>query len=402
VPPPRTSTSDDAERPGRSDAGTGRIQSVDLLRGIVVVIMALDHAREFFTELTFQPEDLARSFPALFFTRWVTHFCAPAFFFLAGTGAYFYGTKARPATSLSRFLWTRGVWLIVLELTIIDFAFTFSWRFHVGIVIWTLGWSMIVLAVLVRARPAVIAAFAGVLIVCHNAFDFVRPPGDSLAAWFVGFLHAPIVRVLHDGRMVGILYPLIPWAGVMAAGFLLGRAYSMEARARRKALLCAGIALTAAFVLLRATNGYGDPQPWTQQASAVMTVCSFLNCTKYPPSLCFLLMTLGPSLIFLAVVDGRVPRAMKPIVAFGRVPLFFFVAHLYLLHILAIGVALALGQPAGWLVKGAVLIDRPAGYGHGLPFVYVVWAMVVVMLYPACRWYADLKRRSQNAWLSYL
>jgi uncharacterized membrane protein len=380
----------------------GRVESVDLLRGLVIIIMALDHTREFFTSLTFQPEDLARSFPALFFTRWITHFCAPAFFLLAGTGAFFYGRKARPATPLSRFLWTRGAWLVVLELTIIDFAFTFSWRFQLGIVIWALGWSMIVLAMLVRARPAVIAGVAGALILLHNAFDALQPAGSPFVSWLVGFLHAPIVRVLDDGRMVGILYPLIPWAGVMAAGYLLGRVFELEARARRRTLLTVGTALTVAFVLLRATNWYGDPRPWTSQSSAVMTLCSFLNCTKYPPSLCFLLMTLGPCLVFLGAIDGNVPRAARPILEFGRVPLFFFVAHLYLLHVLAVGAALAFGQPAAWLTKGAVMIDRPVGYGHGLPFVYATWAAVVLGLYPACRWYANVKRTSSNAWLSYL
>lgn len=392
-------------RTGGSVAGVAlaatRVEPVDLLRGIVIIVMALDHTREFFTSLTFQPEDLARSFPALFFTRWITHFCAPAFFLLAGTGAFFYGRKAG-LDALSRFLWTRGAWLVILELTVIDFAFTFSWRFQLGIVIWALGWSMIVLAALVRARPAVIAAFAGALIAFHNLFDSVRPAADSTAAWLVGFLHAPIVRMLPDGRMVAILYPLIPWVGVMAAGFLLGRVYDIERRSRRKVLLWTGTGLTAAFVLLRATNWYGDPSPWTHQASFAMTVCSFLNCTKYPPSLCFLLMTLGPSLVFLGLVDGKVGRGVRPILVFGRVPLFFFVAHLYLIHLLAIGVALAFRQPTAWLLEGAVMIERPAGYGHDLPFVYAVWAAVIVVLYPACRWYADLKRRSSSRWLSYL
>jgi uncharacterized membrane protein len=399
MPSPQAPADAGGERP--STPAAGRIESIDLLRGIVIVIMALDHTRELFTSLTFQPEDMARSFPALFFTRWVTHFCAPAFFFLAGTGAFFYGSR-RPAAALSRFLWTRGLWLVALELTVIDFAFTFSWRFQIGIVIWTLGWSMIVLAALVRARPAVIAAVAAALIVFHNAFDFVRPDGSSPAAWLIGFLHVPTVRMLPGGHMVGILYPLIPWVGVMAAGYLLGYVYKMEAEARRRVLVWTGLALTAAFVVLRANNWYGDPRAWTHQASAAMTLCSFLNCTKYPPSLCFLLMTLGPSLVFLGLADGPAPRMARPILAFGRVPLFFFVAHLYLLHLLAIGAALAFGQPAAWLADGAMMIDRPAGYGHGLPFVYAAWAAVVLALYPACRWYADLKRRSSNALLSYL
>lgn len=387
--------------PDPSSRGSRRIESVDLLRGLVVVVMALDHAREFFTSLTFQPEDLARSFPALFFTRWVTHFCAPAFFFLAGTGAFFYAMNRRQRVALPRFLWTRGAWLILLELTVIDFAMTFSWRFQVGIVFWTLGWSLIVLALLVRARPAVIGAFAAALILLHNSLDGIRP-GSSVISQIVGLLHAPFIRPLPGGHVVGMLYPLVPWVGVMAAGYLLGYAYRADTKTRRRWLVVAGTALTAAFVVLRATNLYGDPRPWSQQASVLMTVCSFLNCTKYPPSLCFLLMTLGPSLLFLGLVEGRTSRLARPILTFGRVPLFFFVVHLYVLHILAIAVALVFGQPAGWLTQGAMLIDRPAGYGHGLPFVYAAWAAVVLALYPACRWYADVKRRSSSVFLSYL
>jgi uncharacterized membrane protein len=398
----RTAAADAGRAPRVAGAAAGRVQSIDLLRGIVVIVMALDHTREFFTSLAFQPEDLARSFPALFFTRWITHFCAPAFFFLAGTGAFFYGERMPPGRSLSRFLWTRGAWLIALELTIIDFAFTFSWRFQLGVVIWTLGWSMIVLAALVRARPVVIGVFAAALILFHDAFDAFRPAGNSLGAWVVSFLHVPIVRVLADGRMVGILYPLVPWAGVMAAGYLLGHAYNLDARARRRLLTGAGVAITVAFVALRATNWYGDPRPWTPQPSVIMTIASFLNCTKYPASLCFLLMTLGPCLVFLGVADGREWRMPRPVLVFGRVPLFFFVAHLYLLHVLAIAAAGAFRQPVAWLTNGAVMLARPPGYGHGLPFVYVTWVTVVLALYPACRWYAGVRKRHPGGWLSYL
>jgi uncharacterized membrane protein len=382
-------------------AGPSRVEAVDLVRGLAIVIMALDHTREFFTELPFQPENLAQSFPALFFTRWVTHLCAPAFFLLAGTGAFFYGLS-RPVAQLSRFLWTRGAWLILLELTVIDYAFTFSWRFQVGIVIWTLGWSMIVLAILVRLRPIVIGTFAAMLILLHNLFDAFRPVGDSFAAVLAGFLHEPFIRVLPGGRVVGMLYPLVPWVGVMAAGLLLGRVYQLDRATRRRFLVAAGAAVTLAFVALRALNGYGDPRPWTPQPTALMTVCSFLNATKYPPSLAFLLMTLGPCLLLLGLFDGTPSRWARPLLVFGRVPLFFFIAHLYLLHVLAVGVAWAFGQPVAWLLDGAMLVDRPPGYGHGLPFVYGAWFAVILLLLPACRWYAELKRRHPGGVLSYL
>jgi uncharacterized membrane protein len=383
-------------------ARTRRIDSVDLLRGVVMLIMGLDHTREFFTYLTFQPENMERSFPALFFTRWITHFCAPVFFLLAGTGAFLSMRNGRSLSSLTHFLWTRGLWLIVLELTLGGFAFTFSWRYHLGVVIWALGWSMIVLALLLRLRPAMIAVFAGALILFHNLFDSIRPVGESASAWVIAFLHAPKLSAFPNGHVVGLLYPLVPWIAVTAAGYLLGYVYTLDAARRRRLLLGLGFVVTLAFVALRATNWYGEPRSWTHQPSAIMTVCSFLNCTKYPPSLCFLLMTLGPALIFLGLVDGRRLRLGAPIVVYGRVPLFFFILHLYLVHLLAITVAFAYRQPVDWLFHGAVMANRPPGYGHGLPFVYLIWAIAMLILYPVCRWYAALKRRSSNPLLSYL
>lgn len=367
-----------------------------------MIIMALDHTRDYFTYLTFQPEDLTRSFPALFFTRWITHFCASAFFFLAGTGAFLSTLKKNSVSSLSHFLWTRGLWLIFLELTVIDFGFTFSGRYQLGVVIWTLGWSMIVLALLIHLRPSLVAGFACGLIVFHNAFDRIRPSGVSPSAFFISFLHVPNFQVLKSGRVVGILYPLIPWVGVMAAGYLFGYVYKMDARKRRAILLFSGSLTTLVFIGLRASNWYGDPRPWSHQRSLVLTVCSFLNCTKYPPSLCFLLMTLGPCLLFLAWAEGKSLAFGRLVLTYGRVPLFFFVLHIYVIHILAVAVAWMSHQPLDWLFHGAVMTARPAGYGYSLPVVYLIWTAVVVGLYPVCRWYAEIKRCSSNPLFSYL
>jgi uncharacterized membrane protein len=379
-----------------------RLESVDLLRGIVMLVMGLDHTREFFTAFRFQPENLARSFPALFFTRWITHFCAPAFFFLAGTGAFLWMARGRSLGSLSRFLWTRGVWLIVLELTIVDFAFTFSTRYQLAVVFWTLGWSMIALAALVRAPRWVIVAISLAMVLLHNCFDGVRASGWTVNSVVLSLLHFPSLHVTASGRVIGIFYPLVPWIGVMALGYVFGHLYRMEQRRRRGLMLAIGAAITLAFVILRLTNWYGDPGPWTHQRSVVMTICSFLNCTKYPPSLCFLLMTLGPAILFLAAVDGKHLRIARPVLIYGRVPLFFFIVHLYAIHLTAIILALVYHQPTRWLFHGAVIAGAPAGYGHGLVFVYAIWGAIMVAVYPACRWYANLKRRSNNVLFSYL
>jgi uncharacterized membrane protein len=261
---------------------------------------------------------------------------------------------------------------------------------------------MIVLAVLVRLRPSIIAGFACALILFHDAFDGIRPNGFSPLSMLISFLHVPSFQVLKTGRVVGILYPLIPWVGVMAAGFVLGSVYKMEEARRRRLLLFAGSALTLAFVGLRATNWYGDPRPWSPQGSVNMTACSFLNCTKYPPSLCFLLMTLGPCLLFLGWVEGKSLPFRQFVLTFGRVPLFFFVVHIYVLHLLAIGVAWINHQSFAWLFHGGVMTARPPGYGYDLAGVYVAWALIILGLYPVCRWYAGVKRRSSNPLLSYL
>jgi uncharacterized membrane protein len=377
------------------------LESIDLVRGVVMLVMGLDHTREFFTNLRFQPEDLSRSFPALFFTRWITHFCAPAFFFLAGTGAYLSLTRGKSVANLSSFLWRRGLWLVILDLTLVDFIFTFTWHYQVGIVLWALGWSMVVLAVAVHLPVRAVAAVSISIIVLHNAFDGVDPKSLPLQIIF-DLLHRPAITTLANGTVIGALYPLVPWIAVMVLGYALGCAYTLQQSRRRKLLVTYGVATTVVFVVLRATNWYGDPRLWSHQPSALMTICSFLNCTKYPPSLCFLLMTLGPLLVLLSLSEHEIPRALKPVLIYGRVPLFFFVGHLLLLHLLAVVIAFATQQPVSWLFHGAVLTAVPPGYGHDLGFVYLVWAVAMVIMYPICVWYAGVKRRSRNPLLSYL
>jgi uncharacterized membrane protein len=386
-----------------------RIDSIDFLRGLVMVIMALDHTRAYFTSLSFNPEDLQLTWPALFFTRWITHFCAPLFFFLAGTGAFFYGTKRTPA-QLTRFLWSRGLWLIVLEFTFVGFAWTFVFPWGFFGVIWALGGSMILLSLVVRLPIKWVAVVSIAIILLHDLFDPLRPAQFGAYAWLWSVLHVKGSMQI-DGIQSFVLFPLIPWCAVMSAGYAFG---ALLTRAdRKKWMVLLGLACTAAFIVLRATNLYGNPPAlpggvtpgdFHIQPTFAKTLILFLDTEKYPPSLQFLLMTIGPSLLLLAWLDNKTISGMaKPVLVFGRVPLFFYVLHLYLIHALAVVVALIANQPYQWLLTGAFWFNAtPEGYGYNLPGVYALWALAVVILYFPCRWFMRLKQRRTDWWLSYL
>jgi uncharacterized membrane protein len=366
-----------------------------------MVLMALDHVRDYVTELRFQPEDLSRGSAALFATRWVTHFCAPAFFLLAGLGIGLSLHRGTRAAEMSSFLVVRGLWLVVLELTLTAVGWQFGFRLlpFFGIVIWALGWSMIVMAGLVHLPPKIVAVVALLVIGAHNLLDGVRP--DSFGAL------APLWHVLHvpgfaiPGKLL-IAYPLIPWVAVMMLGYALADVYGMEPARRRKFLIWSGVAATALFVLLRAVNGYGNPASWLAQRTAALSVASFLNVLKYPPSLQFLLMTLGPTFVALALAErwrGRVPEWLA---VYGRVPLFFYVLHIYLAHAMAVVIAFWQG---GELRRIPVVTDPgsiPPWYGVSLPGVYLAWILVVVLMYFPCRWFARLKAERTDRWLRYL
>jgi uncharacterized membrane protein len=388
--------SEPASGPLAATPGRGRIDAIDFLRGLVMVIMALDHVRDFYTDVRFDPLDLSRTDTALFFTRWITHLCAPTFVFLAGTSAYFVSRRTSPA-GLASFLLTRGAWLIVLELTVVNFAWTTGAYLEGSAiylqVIWAIGWSMVILAALVRLPWQAIGALGLLLIAGHNAFDGIAP--EQLGAW------APLWTVLHvQGPLAGrfeVFYPLVPWIGVMMAGFAFGALYLDPAgRQRRVALL--GLAALVVFLALRLPNLYGDPQPWSAQATPWLTVLSVLDVEKYPPSLLFLCVTLGLGLLALAAAENWRGKLFAALVTIGRVPLFFYVAHLYLAHVSAGLVALALGHGSSVLLAYP---EDPA-WGFGLPGVYLAWAAVVIALYPACRWFAGVKARRRDWWLSYL
>ncbi len=379
-----------------------RLESVDVVRGVIMVIMALDHTRDFFGQPG-SPTNLATASVALFFTRWITHFCAPVFFLLTGTGA-FLSLRKRTRPELSRFLFTRGLWLIFVELVLFRcLAVQFNFDYHITIinVLWALGWAMIVLSALVYLPASVVTAFGVVMIATHNLFD---PIDSTNPLWFI--LHSPNVIVSTPGHTVLVAYPLVPWVGVTAAGYGLGQIYAWTPARRQAFLLRLGIGLTIAFVVLRAINTYGDPSPWTTQRSAVFTALSFLNTTKYPPSLLFLLMTLGPALVFLWAVDAHTPRLLCPALIIGKVPMFYFLLHFAFIHLLAVVICYARYGHIHWMFESPDIanfpITQPPGWGLTLPFVYLIWAFVVSAMYPLCRWYAALKQRGNNPLLSYL
>jgi uncharacterized membrane protein len=379
-----------------------------MLRGGVVVLMALDHTRDFFSNAVFNPLDLARTWPALFFTRWVTHICAPVFVLLAGMGAFLYQAQGRTKGEMARFLLGRGCLLIALEFTLVHFGwfFSFEYEFLLAQVIWAIGWSMIALAGLVFLPVWAVGLFGTVMIAGHNLFDGAAFGGASALGrlWIV--LHEGGSIGLGPGRELFVLYPLAPWIGVMAAGYALGPLLLRPTGERRRTLLWLGLAMALAFVALRWSNLYGDPRPWAAQPDTLRTLMAFVNAEKYPPSLLFLLMTLGPALMLLAACDrlAETGRPVRPLLVFGRTPLFFYVAHLALIHLAAAAFSLArYGRAAGlfgtgWMFRSGL----PGGYGYDLPVVYLVWVGVVVVLYPACRWFGEVKRQRSVWWLKYL
>lgn len=398
-----------------------RINSVDFLRGLVMVIMLLDHTREYVhaDALQFSPTDLSKTNVLLFFTRWITHLCAPTFVLLAGTSAYLQKMRGKSRGELSKFLLTRGLWLIFLEFTVVRFSLFFNFDysfFGLAEVIWIFGVSMIVLAALVYFPTWAVAVFGVSMIALHNLLDAVKvPPATSMAGnlppdalqilWI--FLHQPGFVPLFGGvSKLFVAYPLIPWIGVMAAGYALGTVYRWEGERRRKFLFRLGLALTVFFVALRAVNVYGDPQIWKTQPSAIFTVLSFLNTTKYPASLLFLLMTLGPALVILAwaekIRDGNI--FSRIFVTFGRVPLVYFILQMFVAHGFGVVLSHLAGKNIDYLFFNfpASTTDAPPGAGFSLWTVYAAWLGGLVLLYPLCLWYGKIKQRNRGFPFSYL
>ncbi len=378
------------------DPRPARNQAIDWLRGVVMILMALDHTRMFVGPAV----DLRTAAPALFFTRWITHFCAPVFVLLAGVAAYLHGRRLASTRALSGYLFTRGLWLAFLEVTVIRAV----WMAYIGPeilvlqVIWAIGASMVVLAGLVWLPRPAIAAFAVTLIVGHNLLDVVQAEQLGSLRWLWLLLHEEGRLAPFGGATWIVLYPLVPWVAVMAAGYVIGPWALLPREQRRSRFLAAGALLSVGFVLLRATNLYGDPHAWTAGSGPTRAVLSFLDCEKYPPSLLFLAMTIGPALCLLAWMDRPLGPWASRVAVYGRVPLFYYIAHIFVIH----AVAIALAWPALGAVAAIGHFVTSGGLGYSLPAVYAVWAAVVLALYPACRWFAAVKRRSDATWLSYL
>src|SRR5581483_5540412 len=394
-----------------STAAKSRIASIDLIRGSVMILMAIDHVRVFSGLPAGGPA------PGVFFTRWVTHFCAPAFIFLAGTSIFLY---RRHHADVSRYLLIRGVWLIVLELTLLRLAWTFNFDFRhyeMAGVIWVIGCCMILMAGLVKLPLAVAGAFGVVLMAAHNLMD--PPMGQLLAgldhscwsgAWkifYVGFFAGPI-QFAPDGPNLIVLYSIVPWIGVMAAGYAFGKVLTVDRRQRMRLCLAIGLSAIALFLVLRGFNLYGDPRLWHspgQNPHSLPALLSFLNTTKYPASLAFLLMTLGPIITLVPLLEGLTGGVARWITVFGRVPFFYYMLHIPLIHALAVAVSkIRLGFVSPWLFANHPMgnPEPPEGYVWSLGLLYLVWAIAIVLLYFACRWFADFKAQKNDWWLRYL
>jgi uncharacterized membrane protein len=413
-----TDASEVAPVSGSTSIGTKqRVTAVDLLRGVVMVIMMLDHTRDFFHNdvLNFDPTDLTQTSAILFFTRWITHFCAPIFVFLAGTSIFFQLMRGKTKAELSKFLLTRGLWLVVLELTIIRVLIWFNFDFHFAAmlqVIWVIGVAMIVFAALIHLPFRVIAVCSIAIIALHNILGLIQvqswmgpgtpAPGFWASVWMI--LHQPGIILLAENVYVFVAYPLIPWIAVLAAGYCFGAIYQWGAERRHKMLIRLGMGLLGGFVLLRGLNIYGDV-PWSVQQNAVFTMLSFLNVSKYPPSLLFLLLTIGTAMFALAWFERVETNSITRIfITLGRVPLFFYVGQWLTAHGLAVLVGYLAGQPVGWQFMN--FLERPSpnpgNLGFSLWVVYVAWFAGLLILYPLCHWFAGVKRRRNDWWLSYL
>jgi uncharacterized membrane protein len=377
---------------------TKRITSVDIVRGAVMVLMALDHVRDYVTNLRIRPEDLSRGSAALFATRWLTHFCAPTFFLLAGVGIGLANRNPRPG--LSAFLIKRGVWLIFLDLVVTAIGWQFGFQLipAFAIVIWTLAWSMIVMAAVIHAPRTATTVVALLMITLHNLFDSVQP--NSLGAFgpLWTFLHVP--GFVIPGKLF-TAYPLIPWVGVMALGYVLAGVYEWDDERRRSFLLRVGLAATVAFIAVRAINHYGDTFPWSHQRTTALTIASFFNVRKYPPSLDFLLMTLGPALVMLAIAERWRGRVAGWLTVYGRVPLFYYVVHIYVIHAIAVCLAWIQGGHPQRILAVTAPETIPAWYGVSLPGVYVAWSLVGLLMYWPCWWFSRLKATRNDWWLRY-
>jgi len=385
-------------------AATGnRIVSVDLLRGLIMIVMALDHVRDYFSPFPWDPTDLSKASAALFLTRWITHFCAPIFVFLAGTSAYLYRRNTGCTREhLQWFLVTRGLWLVLLEITLISFFWQFGYHGMILQTLWSLGWSMVALAVLLYLPLWAMLAIAFAMIFGHNLLDGIHAQDMGPYALLWGIVHEFYFDQVTPNFFVAVGYPLVPWIGVMAAGYGFGKLLELERDRRDRLLIAIGVACIALFLVLRLTNFYGDAKLWAPNPRGLLySILQIGNTTKYPPSLQYLLMTIGPALLVMPLLERWRGALADKVAVFGRVPFFFYVLHLPLIHLASlIWTELAFGTAT----LGDFFHNEFApGYEPSLVRCYLVWIAVIVVTYPLCAWYAAYKRaHKDNQWLSYL
>lgn len=392
--------------PQLSPIKTPRMEGIDALRGLVMVIMALDHSRDFFSNshAYFDPIDVHATSAAFFLTRWITDFCAPVFSFLAGIGAYISISRGKPIVQASKTLLTRGLWLIFLELVVLRvfWYFNFDYTFLKAGVIWSLGWSMIFLAGMIFLPFRAVLVIGLLLILPHNLLDGIKPESFGRFSWLWMILHVKGTFAIGDSLKVLVVYPLIPWLGLMATGFCFGRIMLQEREQRRKTVFLLGLGLMIGFIILRGSNFYGDPVPWTIQKNGLFTSLDFLACEKYPPSVSYLLMTMGPAFILLSAMDRPLSAWMKPFVTFGRVPFLYYMLHLPLLHAMAVPVAFYRWGKADWLFANPPGQNWPHDFHFDLLLTYTAWVVATLILYPLCRRFSDFKSQRKDWWLSYL
>lgn len=390
----------------KTENTTSRILSIDVLRGLVIVLMALDHVRDYFHNDAFihDPMDLNTTTPALYFTRWITHFCAPVFIFLAGVSAYLSGGKKSPK-ELQLFLLKRGAWLILIELTVVNFGWMFNPFFNASIlqVIWAIGSCMVLLSLVVRLPQKFILGLGISIISLHNLLDFL--PASTQETFIYNLFHTSGFKrfVVTENYSIVTVYGILPWFGIMCLGYGLAFIFNrnFQSTQRKKILLQTGFGMLLLFVVLRLVNAYGDPNPYVTQPTLTNTVLSFLDVSKYPPSLMYSLVMLGPALLFLAWFETTQNFITKKLQVFGSVPFYFYILHIYVIHLLTIPLFFAQGYTTADIVQRPFWF-RPDNLGFSLAGVYAVWLFVVVILYPLCKRYYNYKLNHKHWWLSYV
>ena len=389
---------------------SSRIQSIDILRGLVMVIMALDHVRDYFHwgAIVSDPLDLETTTPVLFLTRFVTHFCAPVFIFLTGTSASLYGQN-KSKRVLSKFLWTRGLWLIFVEIVIMNFLWLFDPSYYyINLqVIWAIGMSMIFLSFLIYLPFKILIGLSLLVVFGHNILDGITVQGYSFTSFLWYIFYQQQFLPVGEQRMVAFYYPILPWVAVISLGYCFGRMFFKDYNQvkRTKNLLMLGFSSITLFLLIRYINVYGDMVPWSQQKDFIFTLLSFINVSKYPPSLLYILITIGPTFLVLYFLEGVQSKVTDFLLVFGRVPFFYYVMHVFFIHLAALLTLFVLGDDWTLMIfdQASFTTNKMANYGYSLGIVYVVWILIVAVLYPFCKKYMRYKlSHPEKWWLSYL